>query len=288
MLGPTASGKTAIAIEVALALGAEVISVDSMQVYRGMDIGTAKPTLEERRGVPHHMIDLVDPAEEFTVAEFAAAGRAIIETASKPLVICGGSGLHFRALVDPMSFAPTDPDLRAELEGLDLDELTERLLAADPDAGAHVDLGNHRRVVRALEIYELTGATPSRRAADPEAERVRRYEARYGFTAFGIDPGEELDDRIRQRQETMWARGLVDEVRDLWPRMGRTARSAVNYRQVGEYLEGRATEEEAYEEALRATRRLARKQRTWFRRDPRVRWIPWDEAAAAERILEAL
>lgn len=272
----------------ALAVGGEVISVDSVQVYRGMDIGTAKPTMEERRGVVHHMIDIVEPSEEFTVAQFAAAGREIIEGAQGPLIICGGSGLHFRSLVDPMSFAPTDPDLRRDLEALGVEELRRRLLAADPRAGDHVDLENHRRIVRALEILELTGLTPSDRASAPEAERLRRYEARYEFEAFGIDPGDHLDDRIEVRLDEMRERGLVDEVRALWPHMGRTARSAVNYRQIGDHLEGRSTEDEAFREAARATKRLARRQRTWFRRDPRVRWIPWEPGSMTDRILEAL
>lgn len=259
-----------------------------MQVYRGMDIGTAKPTPEERRGVLHHMIDLVDPSEEFTVAQFAEAGRSIIESTTVPLVITGGSGLHFRALVDPMSFAPTEPEVRAALEAHTVEELRERLLAADPEAASHVDLANHRRMVRALEIHELTGETPSARASSAEAGMLRNYEARYEFRGFGIDPGDELDSRIQRRLDGMWEKGLVEEVRSLWPRMGRTARSAVNYKQVGDHLEGRITETEAYDEALRATRQLARRQRTWFRRDPRVRWIPWSEGSMADRILEAL
>ncbi len=277
-----------MAIEVALALGGEVVSVDSMQVYRGMDIGTATPTPEERRGVRHHMIDLVDPSEEFSVAQFAVLGRPMLESSPVPLVIAGGSGLHFRALVDPMTFPPTDPEVRDRLEALTADEAKERLLASDPDAGAHVDLENHRRMIRALEILELTGQTPSARAGGSEAEQLRRYLPHHPFTAFGIDPGEALDDRIDRRLQEMREEGLVEEVRELWPCMGRTARSAVNYRQIGDYLEGRMREEEAFAEAARATRKLARRQRTWFQRDPRVRWIPWEPGAMAARILEAL
>ncbi|MGB8361250.1 MAG: isopentenyl transferase family protein, partial [Acidimicrobiia bacterium] len=149
MVGPTASGKTSLAIEVALRLGAEVISVDSMQVYRGMDIGTAKPTIIERRGVTHHMIDVVEPEDEFSVAEFRRLARRVMVEADRPLIVAGGSGLHFRAVVDPMSFAPTDPELRAELEATPLDGLVDELRAVDEESGTRVDLANKRRVVRA-------------------------------------------------------------------------------------------------------------------------------------------
>lgn len=290
VLGPTASGKTQAAIGVAQAIGGEVVSVDSMQVYRGMDIGTAKPDILERAGVVHHMIDVVDPSEEYTVAEFAATGRRIIEYSEVPLVVSGGSGLHFRSLVDPMSFAPTDAEVRARLESCDGERLRAMLLEADPDSERHVDLGNRRRVIRALEVLELTGETPSARAVTTEAEELRRYVPRYPFTAFGLDPGERLDTRIDHRLDEMRASGLVEEVRRLWDRMGRTARNAVNYRQVGDYLEGKIGLDEAFAEAARSTRRLARRQRTWFHRDPRVRWIPWtdDPEGATQRILEGL
>jgi tRNA dimethylallyltransferase len=290
LLGPTAAGKTEAAIRIALALGAEIVSVDSMQAYRGMDIGTAKPTEEERQGVPHHLIDIVDPSEELTVADYAARGREVIDGAATPLLITGGSGLHFRSLVDPMTFAPTDPDVRSGLESLSVDDLAARLLSVDPDAAGQVDLSNARRMVRALEIYELSGETPSVRAASAEAEDLRSYRPRFEFSGFVIDPEEELDARIERRLAGMVAAGLVEEVAGLWEFMGKTARRAVNYRQVGEYLEGRTTLQDALAEAERKTKRLARKQRTWFRRDPRLRRIPWDPDADAvtRRVLESL
>lgn len=274
----------------ALALGAEIISADSMQVYRGMDIGTAKPTLAERRGVPHHLIDIVEPSEDHTVAAYAEAGRSLIESSERPLIISGGSGLHFRALVDPMSFPPTDPEVRARVEALPEEELVQRLLSEDPSAGDAVDLANRRRVVRAVEVLELTGLTPSARAGQSEAEALLRYEPRYPFQAIGIDPGPLLDERIERRMSRMMDLGLVEEVAGLWDRMGRTARAAVNYRQIGMYLAGECDLDEAVAEAIRATRKLARRQRTWFGRDPRVAWIPWtpDPSAMAGRILEAL
>lgn len=290
VLGPTAAGKTETAIEIATRLEAEVISVDSMQVYRGMDIGTAKPTLLERRGVVHHMIDVVDPEAGFTVAEFRLMGRRILDHAEHPIVICGGSGLHFRALVDPMSFAPTDPAVREELEAADPGHLRQELFRADPDAPAHVDVSNPRRVLRAIEILRLTGQTPSARAASAEADELRRYVSEVDFAAVGLDPGELLNDRIDARLRGMRSGGLVDEVRRLKDRLGRTARGAVGYREVLSYLAGELSEAEAFEEAARKTKKLARRQRTWFQRDPRIRWIPWldDATARAERALEAI
>lgn len=279
-----------MAIEVASEIDAEIISVDSMQIYRDMDIGTAKPTIIERRGITHHMIDLVEPSEEFSVAEFRRQGRRVMEAASKPLIITGGSGLHFRSLVDPMSFAPTDPELRAELEATDTDELVGELTDADPGAGDHVDLANPRRVVRAVEIARLTGELPSERAATEEAEDVRRYKAEVDFTAIGVDPGDRLDKRVDARLGQMRLGGLVQEVRGLRGHMGRTARTAVGYREILAHLAGEMSEQEAFERAAQNTKRLAKKQRTWFHRDPRIRWIPWSDDAEerTERAMEAL
>ena len=261
-----------------------------MQVYRGMDVGTAKPTLLERKGITHHMIDVVDPEAEFTVAEYRRMGRRILDDAERPIVISGGSGLHFRALVDPMSFAPTDPRLRSELENTEPEELAAELLQTDPEAAAHVDMANSRRVLRALEIFRLTGETPTARAASAEADELRRYVPEVEFTAIGLDPGELLDHRIDVRLRMMRSGGLVEEVQRLRGRLGRTARRAVGYRQVLSYLAGEVTEEEAFEEAARKTKKLARRQRTWFQRDPRIRWIPWldDAADRAHRALEAI
>ncbi len=259
-----------------------------MQVYRGMDIGTAKPTIIERQGVPHHLIDVVDPEDEFSVAEFRRLGRSVIDHARGPIVISGGSGLHFRALVDPMNFAPTDGDLRAELEATELDDLVGELTAADPEALLHVDLANKRRVVRAVEIYRLTGETPSARAASAEAEEVRKYVPEIEFTAVGVDPGGLTDARIERRLDLMRSGGLVAEVKGLRGRLGRTARSAVGYRELLDYLNGKTDLDAAFAEVVANTRKLARKQRTWFQRDPRIRWIPWieDEDARVERVLE--
>ena len=223
ILGPTAAGKTDLAIEVAERLGAQIISVDSMQVYRGMNIGTAKPSVIERRDVVHHMIDVAEPEEEYSVAEFRRSGKAIIDASAVNLIITGGSGLHFRALVDPMGFAPTDPALRAELESVEPAILIEELTAADPNVGHHVDLANTRRVIRAAEILRLTHETPSQRAESAEAEDLRRYKPEIEFTAVGIDPGGLLDARIDLRLTQMREGGLVAEVKGLQDRLGRTA-----------------------------------------------------------------
>jgi tRNA dimethylallyltransferase len=289
LLGPTASGKTETAIALAQHFGAEIISVDSMQVYRGMDIGTAKPSILERRGITHHLIDVADPSEEFTVARFRRLGRQVLEEVRAPaIVISGGSGLHFRALLDPLSFAPTDPDVRRELESRDAEQMVAELLQADPGAGLFVDVANSRRVIRAVEIYRLTGETPSARAATAAAEDVRRYVPEVGFEAVGVDPGERLDERIEMRLGEMRSAGLVDEVRSLAPKLGRTARGAVGYREVLAALEGHTTMDEAFTQAEANTKKLARKQRTWFQRDPRIRWIPWidDPDQRLRRILE--
>jgi tRNA dimethylallyltransferase len=277
-------------VRVAEEIGGEVISVDSMQVYRGMDIGTAKPTLLERRGIPHHLIDIVEPEQVFTVAEFRRQGRTVMSEAEVPMVIAGGSGLHFRALVDPMSFAPGEPEVRRRLEALDDEALIAELLGADPAAGDHVDMANRRRVIRAVEVLRLTGETPSGRAATAEAEKLRRYEAEVPFRAVGLDPGDELEQRVESRLQEMRSGGLVEEVRRLSDRLGPTARAAVGYREILSHLEGELDLDEAFELAARNTMQLARRQRTWFQRDPRIRWIPWvsDPSELTERALEVL
>jgi tRNA dimethylallyltransferase len=271
-------------------LDAEIVSVDSMQVYQGMDIGTAKPNLLERGGVQHHMIDIADPVTEFSVADFRRIGRQIMEACQSPVLITGGSGLHFRALVDPMSFAPTDPDLRGELDEQSLEDLVAELRSSDPEVDLHVDVANRRRVIRAVEILRLSGETPSKRASSAEAEDVRRYVPEIDFNAVGIDPGDALEGRVETRLQAMRSGGLVDEVAGLRDRLGRTARNAVGYREVIDALDGLSTIDEAFEKAARNTRRLARRQRTWFQRDPRIRWIPWldDLSSRADRALEAL
>jgi len=275
---------------VALRLDAEIVSVDSMQVYRGMNVGTAKPTVIERRGVPHYMIDVAEPEEEFSAARFRLLGREAMSSVDKPVIITGGSGLHFRALVDPMSFAPTDEDLRAALDAMPLEGLVSELVAADPEASRHVDMANKRRVVRALEIFRLTGETPGGRADSAEAEELRNYVPEVPFQAVGVDPGAALEDRIGRRLEDMRRGGLVEEVTGLRDRLGRTAASAVGYREILDHLGGKTGLDHAFTQIGQNTRKLARRQRTWFHRDPRIRWIPWeeDEQARVDRVTELL
>jgi tRNA dimethylallyltransferase len=277
VLGPTASGKSEVALRLAETLGAEIISVDSMQVYRRMDIGTAKPSLAERSRVVHHGIDLVDPADDFSVSDFQQMGRKVVDSSEVPLIIAGGSGLHFRALVDPMRFRPRDPEVRSVLEQLTLAQAVTRLLTGDPEAGGHVDLANPRRVIRALEILELTGETPTARATSEERRRLDSYTPLVAFRAVALDPGDALADRVDRRLRTMLEAGLLDEVASLAPELGRTAGQAVGYKELLPVVAGRASLEEGVDAARRATLALAKRQRTYFRRDPRLNWLPWSD-----------
>lgn len=250
-----------------------------MQVFRGMDIGTAKPDSAARERFIYHMVDVADPAREFNVAEFQTMGTAILDKADadggRPIVIAGGSGLHFRSLVDPLEFPGTDPALREELERIPASDLSRELLSVDPDAGAVVDLNNPRRVLRAVEIIRMGGERPTTRAATDRAADVRSYRPIRSFTAIGIDPGPLLTGRIERRFDTMMDTGFLDEVARLAPVLGRTARQAVGYRELLGVVEGTAEPAEARDRAIRATRALAKRQRTYFRKDPRIRWIPW-------------
>jgi tRNA dimethylallyltransferase len=276
IVGPTASGKTALALELAPKLGAEIISADAMLVYRGMDIGTAKPAPAELAAVPHHLIDVADPSEEFSVARFQPLARAAIDDVLArgrvPLLV-GGSGLYFHAVVDEFAFPPTDPAVRerleAEAEQAGLDAMYARVAAADPEAAARIQPQNLRRIVRALEVMELTG----RRFSDERAamdDPVSRYE----LTVLGLDPGAEaLRERVATRVEAMVAAGLVEEVRGLAGRaLSRTARQALGYKELLDAFETGAPSEDALEQVVRRTRAYARRQLAWFRRDRRIRW----------------
>lgn len=264
--------------------GAAVVSVDSMQVYREMDIGTAKPTARERAEVPHFMIDLVTPETAFSVAEFQCEGVAVVDAqieAGRRVIIVGGSGLHFRALVDPLEFPPTDHSVRQELEGAEPEALLAELLDADPDAGQVVALDNPRRVLRAVEILRLTGETATARASGPRAAAVRAYQSRLDVIAIGMDSGPELAGRIGRRFDGMLDRGLVAEVSHLADRLGPTARYAVGYKELLAHLREEISLRDARDAAIAATAALAKRQRTFFRRDPRIRWLPWHDDPAA-------
>lgn len=251
-----------------------------MQAYREMDIGTAKPDARVQSRIPHRLIDIAEPEDVLTARTYQAHGRAALDEAREThgrVVICGGSGLHFRALVDPMTFAPTDETVRAELEALDPDVAVELLLAADPGAADHVDIRNPRRVVRALEILELTGANPTERSVTPEARAIASYEPAHPFVGLGIDPGEAIAERVERRFDAMLDAGLLAEVERLRHRLGPTASQAVGYRQLVPVVEGRIPLTTAREDALAATRALVKRQRTFFGRDPRIDWQPWQD-----------
>lgn len=275
IVGPTAAGKTVLSLELAERMGAEIVSLDSMQAYRGMDIGTAKPGPGELGRVPHHMIDVSDPGAEVTVAEFRDRARASIDDIASrgrlPLLV-GGSGLYFRAVVDDLRFPPRSPDLRVRLETEAGDRgagaLHDRLAGIDPVAASRIEPGNVRRTIRALEAIELTGALFSEFDSSWEL-----YQSLFNLRVVGLRRDRtELYRRISERAEEMLAAGLRAEAETLAKRgLSRTARQALGYRQVLE-MPG-APEDEVLAAIVRATKRFARRQEAWFRADPRVLWL---------------
>lgn len=292
--GPTASGKSGLAVDAARALmarglPAEVVNTDSMLVYRGMDIGTAKPDLAERAGVRHHLIDILEITEEASVARLQELARAAIADCRKRGVIpilVGGSALYVHAIVDEFSFPATDPVIRArleaELEQLGNAELYARLVARAPEVAAGILPGNGRRIVRALEVLELTG---SFRSQLPQWRYALEPVLQYALEV----PRDELDARIAERVEAMWAAGLVEEVAELdrrGLRQGRTASRAIGYRQVLAFLAGECSEDEAKQATIQVTRRFARKQLGWLRRDPRIVWLSPGPAAGEAIVSE--
>lgn len=282
IVGPTAVGKTELSLQVAEDLNAEIVSVDSMQVYRGMDIGTAKPSPDDRARVPHHMLDLFDPSHDVTVSEFQAFARDAIDDISgrgKLALLVGGSGLYYRAVVDDLEFPPRQEDVRRRLEDeaevVGAEVLHERLQQLDPDAAAKIEPGNARRTIRALEVIEITGRPFS------ENKTWESYESIYELTVVGLTrPRDELFDRIATRVDEMLAKGLLEEVEDLYRRgMGLTARQALGYHQVLE-----CAPKFVRDEMVRATKRFARRQESWFRADPRVEWFDLSEPGTDDRV----
>ncbi|MEU6118190.1 tRNA (adenosine(37)-N6)-dimethylallyltransferase MiaA [Streptomyces sp. NPDC047117] len=280
VVGPTAAGKSDLGVALARHLGGEVINADSMQLYRGMDIGTAKLTQEERAGVPHHLLDIWDVTQAASVAEYQRLARAEIDrllAQGRTAVLVGGSGLYVRGALDNLEFPGTDPEVRArleaELEHAGSGELHARLAAADPEAARAILPSNGRRIVRALEVIEITGRPFTANLPGPGDQR----EVYADTVQIGVDVDRpELDERIAVRVDRMWDAGLVAEVRALEAqglREGRTASRALGYQQVLAYLAGECTEDEARAETVRATKRFARRQDSWFRRDPRVHWL---------------
>lgn len=297
LVGATASGKTSLAVRLAQRLisdgrPAEIVNADSMLIYRGMDIGTAKPTATQRAGIPHHLIDILDVTETASVAAFQSLARQTIAACRErgviPVVV-GGSALYVRAVLDEFEFPGTDPSLRTRLEDQlarsGPEVLHRRLAERDPEAAAAILPGNGRRIVRALEVIELTG---------------QRFSARLPGHAYAIDgvvqigldvPRPALDERIAERVRQMWADGFVEEVRALERiglRDGLTAGRGLGYRQILAFLDGEITESEALDRTIIATRKFARRQDGWFRKDPRVTWVDPEAPDVVDRMLALL
>ena len=299
--GPTATGKTALGVELALLLDGEVISADSMQIYRGMDIGTAKPAPEELRGVPHHMLSVADPAECWSVARWAEMAAGIVEDISArgrvPLVV-GGTGLYIEALLAGTDFAapPGDSGLRAalgaEYDAIGGEAFRRKLAEADPDRAAKLSPADKKRLVRAMEVWTLTGETITDHDRRTSALPPRFESIRYALTCRDR---ETLYERIRRRVDEMVARGLFDEVDALLASgvsADATAMQAIGYKEAAAALRGECSRAEAVELIKRASTRYAKRQLTWLRRDPELRWIfredrP-DPAALAGEISRAL
>ncbi|REF31561.1 tRNA dimethylallyltransferase [Calidifontibacter indicus] len=291
VVGPTATGKSDLAVALAERLGGEVVNTDASQLYRGMDIGTAKLTVAERRGVPHHQLDVLEVTEEASVAAYQQLSRADIEairSRGNVPVLVGGSGLYVRAATDVLEIPPTDAAVRgrleAELAAAGTTPMYDRLRLADPEAAANILPSNGRRIVRALEVIELTGR--------PFSATMPRREFLEPTVLIGLDADRDVvDERIAHRTRAMWQLGLLDEVRGLEPlglRDGRTATRAIGYAQALGQLEGELTQDEAIESTAQATRRLVRRQLSWFRADPRVIWLPHDAPDLLDRALEVV
>ncbi len=288
VVGATATGKSGLALDLAERLGGEVVNADSMQLYRGMDIGTAKLPAAERRGVPHHLLDVLDVTEESTLAAYQSAARAAIADIrgrGRMPVLAGGSGLYVRAALDELEIPPADPQVRARLEARSAagedDALREELRRVDPAAAGAIQDNNIRRIIRALEVVEITGRPFS--ATAPTKTYVRPS------VVIGLrDDWDALTGRIERRVEQMWADGMLDEVRyleSLGLRRGRTASRAIGYAQALGELDGEMTQAEAVASTQAATRRYARRQESWLRPDPRVQWL---DAAAPDLLEQAV
>jgi tRNA dimethylallyltransferase len=287
IVGATGVGKTEIALAIAPSLDAEIVSIDSMQIYRGMDVGTAKPPPSVRMRVPHHLIDQFDPSEEVTVAEFQKRGRAAIaEIAARgrrPLLV-GGSGLYFRAVVDDLRFPPRSVEVRnaleAEIATQGSQALHERLVQLDPAAAAKIEPANARRTARALEVIELTGRPFS------ENDHWERFESIYELSIAGLTrPRDQLFVRIEERVDRMLEGGLIEEARSIQAAgMGRSASQALGYRQILAALPDRSPEQ-IRDDIIAATKKFARRQEAWFRSDPRVVWFDAGDPALVERLL---
>ena len=292
--GATATGKSDLAVALAKEIKAEIVNADSMQVYKGMDIGTAKLTVGERQGVPHHLIDVLEINEEANVSWYQNFARSKIDqllAAGKSVVVVGGTGLYIKAILDDLNFPDTDPEVRQkitdEAERLGNDVMHERLAKLDPAAAVAIPKENIRRVIRALEVIELTGKPFT--ANLPRQESTKYPEAKQ----FGLVlDRENLDAKIDKRVEDMWAKGFAREVSLLMTKglaQASTAKMALGYKQIMDYLNGECTEDFAKEETKRVSRAYARRQETWFSRDERIKWLAPDTLTARlEKLLVSI
>ena len=291
IVGPTAVGKTAAAVELVYELGGEIVSADSMAVYRGMDIGTAKPTSEELRGAAIHLIDVADPAQPFSVGEYASLAQNALDDVLKrnpPAVLVGGSGLYVRAAIDGLapSVPAADGSLRRELEEEarvhGKEYVHSRLAKVDPESASRIHPNNLKRVIRALEIYEATGEAPSTLFGE-DSKRAPRYP---GTRFFGLTMDREaLYERVDRRVDAMMEAGLVDEVAGLIERGVDTefpSMQGLGYKEISEFLKGRCSKEEAVALIKRSTRQFAKRQYTWFRADKRIVWMDVQDRTARD------
>ncbi len=293
IVGSTASGKTRLSVEIAARSGAEIISFDSMQIYRGMDIGTAKPTIEERRGIPHHMIDIADPWEDYSVSRFVEEADKVLQdllSQGKPVVLVGGTGLYIDSLMKGLEFAPLPQSgIREELTAIvqeqGIEVLMERLRAVDPESAERIHPSNQKRVIRALEIYLESGKTMTQHNLETQ-EKPDKYDPLW----IGLDyvNREALYNRIDRRVDLMIEQGLLQELETLLaqgiPEQA-TAMQAIGYKELMGYIHGDCSLEEATELLKRSSRRYAKRQRTWFRRNPKVNWLMLEDEPDFEKVL---
>ncbi|MBQ1659519.1 MAG: tRNA (adenosine(37)-N6)-dimethylallyltransferase MiaA [Clostridia bacterium] len=296
VVGPTASGKTALAVQLAKKYDGEIVSADSMQIYKGMDIASAKPTEEEKEGIPHHLMDFLEPTEEFSVSDYVKLASDTIDqiiARGKLPILCGGSGLYIRSLVNNISFSDEEKDdeLREELNERYINEGGEALLKElaefDPESAARLNPSNGKRIVRAIEIYRTTGVTMTE-----QIERSRLVPSPYDVIAIGLTFSDraKLYERINQRVDRMMDNGLLEETEKFYSdKKSITASAAIGYKELKPYLEGRMSLEAAIEKLKMETRRYAKRQLTWFRRDEYINWIEVDNTPdlmeAAEKII---
>lgn len=292
VVGPTASGKTGLAVALSQRLHGEVVSADSMQIYQGMSIGTAKPTKEEMGGIPHHMMDFLSPKERFSVADYSAMARRVIfdiHERGKLPVLTGGTGLYVQAVTEGIRFQeePENPEVRRRLEDRaqkeGINSLFQELRSVDPQSAERIDPNNQKRVIRALEIYYLTGETMT---VQLENSRPKELPFRPVLIGLNYSDRQKLYERIEKRVDQMLENGLLEEAREVLKDLGVTASGAIGYKEFLPYFQGNAALEEAVEQLKRDTRRYAKRQLTWFKRDTRIHWIFADEEKGFDGILQ--